>query len=217
MTWVKICGVTTERDLAEVARLGADAAGLVLAPSRRRLAPERARELAAAAPPGLELVAVVTELTAELVDTLREAGIGTVQWHARGDPEPDELALLAGFRVLRAVAVGAAADLERPEPDWLWAWVLDSPPREYAGGSGQSFDWSLAHRAAGAWRRPVILAGGLHPGNVEQALAQVRPWGVDVSTGVESEPGRKDPAQVAAFIQAVRRAERQEKGYEHES
>jgi len=207
MTWVKICGMTSEQDLAAAAALGADAVGVVLAPSKRRLSASQAARLAATAPASVTLVAVVTEVTPEVVAAVRGAGIGLVQLHGPRDPDPGELRLLAGLRLVRAVAVRVPADLERPEPDWLWAWLLDSAPVEHAGGSGRAFAWPLAREAIRRWRRPVIVAGGLNASNVTAAIAELHPWGVDVSTGVEQAPGRKDPAAMAAFIQAVRQAD----------
>ncbi len=206
MTWVKICGLTSADDVRVAAALGADAVGLVLAPSKRQITLGQAAALAEAAPAGVLTVAVVTAIDLALARGIRQAGIGAVQLHGE-TPGDGVLAELAELRVLQAVPVRAAADLDRPEPPWLWAWVLDSPPAEHAGGSGQAFDWSLAAGAAKTWRRPVILAGGLTPGNVEQAIDQVKPWGVDVSTGVESAPGRKDERKLAAFMAAVRRSE----------
>lgn len=204
MTWVKICGITREEDLLQAAQAGADAVGLVLAPSKRRLTPERMAQLALQVPPRLTAVAVLTEIAPALVAAIRKAGIRVVQVHGPEEPTPEELALLAGLRLIRATPAGRQ---DSPEPAWVWRWLVDSPPGEHAGGTGATCDWVLAAEAVARRRRPVILAGGLTPRNVAGAIRQVRPWGVDVSTGVEAAPGCKDPARVTEFIRRVRETE----------
>ncbi len=195
MTRVKICGITNREDALAACGLGAHALGFVLAESPRRISPERAREIIAMLPPLVATVGVFVDSPPEEVAELRRfCGLDWVQLHG-SESEAEALAL--GPRVIKALRVGPGR-----EPDPLsyagCALLLDTYHPDAVGGTGLSFDWSLAQDIAA--QRPVILAGGLNPSNVAQAIAQVKPFAVDVSSGVEIEKGIKDHELIASFI-----------------
>ena len=210
---IKICGIMRKDDGLAALEAGADALGVVLAEgSPRHVLASRAAELVdalrAEAPRPFLAVAVLNQLDAaagrEAMTTL---GFDRVQFHATGDV-PALAACLDAFGhpdfVWGAVRVADAASLEGAEALTCEAIVLDSFVPGVAGGTGRSFDWALG--APLAARRQVVLAGGLTPRTVGEAVRVVRPWMVDVSTGVEESPGRKDPALVRAFVEAARGA-----------
>jgi phosphoribosylanthranilate isomerase len=199
---VKICGITTPEDARLAADAGADAIGLVFAKSPRRVEPERAADILAALPPYVDPVALfVNETAARIRSLCRRLGVRTVQLH--GD-EPPELALaLDEFCVVKAVHVATEADLAAMADYPAAAFLLDTKVAGLRGGTGKTFDWQIAAQAQGR----IILAGGLDPGNVAEAVRTARPYGVDVSSGVEREPGRKAPEKVRAFVRNARAAE----------
>ena len=187
------------------ARHGADAVGLVFHPaSRRAVGAEAAAEIARALPPFVTAVALFVDPEPEAVEAvLARVPVGLLQFHGG---EPPELCRRFGLPYLKAVPMGAGADpreYARRYPDAAGL-LLDSHGGGRTGGSGEAFDWG---RVPGDLGRPVVLAGGLHAGNVAEAVRRVRPWAVDVSSGVESAPGVKDPARIEAFMQEVRRGE----------
>ena len=206
---VKICGVTLADDAARVAAAGADYIGLNFWPrSKRYLEPARAHVVASAArAAGVAKIAgvFVDADEDELRDVLRYVDLDILQLH--GDEHPDEVARLSaelGKPVWKSVAVGAPHDLDHLDQWPVDALLLDAPTPG-RGGSGKTFDWSLAADARRRYpARRILLAGGLDPSNVAAAIATVAPWGVDVASGVEAGPGVKDPAKVAAFIAAAR-------------
>jgi len=210
VTRIKICGITNTDDARAAVDLGADALGFVLAPSPRRIEPEAARAIIRDLPPFITTVAVVVN---ELFDDLRRkldvAGCQAVQLH--GEESPGYVEALSDWRVIKAFRVRRKGDLDGladyPRAD---AFLLDSRVAGKAGGSGVAFDWRLAREAA-ASGKPIILGGGLSPRNVCAALEAARPYAADVSSGVESAPGRKDLALVREFIQAVREFDGREK------
>jgi phosphoribosylanthranilate isomerase len=202
-TRVKICGITRIDDARAAAEQGADAIGLIFyRPSPRCVTPERAREIVAATPAFVSTVAVFVNPSREEVEAvIRESGVSLLQFH--GDETPE---FCSGFSrpYIKAARI-------RPELDLLEylsphkgarAWMLDAFHENLWGGTGGAFDWSLVPRNSA---KPVILSGGLTSDNVAGAVRRVRPYAVDVSTGVEASKGIKDPAKIAAFIGAVRR------------
>ena len=202
-TRIKICGITRVEDAAAAARAGADAIGLVFyPPSPRFLGLEQARRLANAVPPFVSTVALFVNPVAEEVRTVLEhVRPATLQFHGEETP-----AFCGQFGVpyVKACRVKQGVDLLKYLLPFSGAtgWLLDSHVEEY-GGVGESFDWSLvpAERI-----RPLVLSGGLTRENVGVAIRRVRPWAVDVSSGVESAKGIKDAAMMAAFITEVRNA-----------
>lgn len=200
---VKICGVTRLEDALAAARLGADAVGFNFWPrSKRYLAPAAARALVARLPPFVTAVGVFVDPSREeLLAAMAASGVQVAQLH--GD-EPPALLDDLPFPVVKALRVGGpeALDLVARYPRAA-GFLLDSPSPGY-GGSGVAFDWALAARAAE--RATVILAGGLTPANVADAVRAVRPWAVDVASGVESAPGVKDLELMARFVRAAKEA-----------
>lgn len=201
-TRIKICGVTRPEDARIAAELGADAIGLVFyAPSPRNVGVEQARAIIAAVPPFVTAVGLFVDPSTDQVESvLRRCPLGLLQFH--GDEAPD---FCAGFGLpyIKAARVSADADLVQYLSPYHGAqgWLLDAYHDRLYGGTGESFDWKLIPRQLA---RPVILSGGLTPDNVAAAVRQVRPWAVDVSSGVEASKGIKDAAKIAAFIAGVK-------------
>lgn len=203
-TRIKICGITRPADAAAAAHAGADAIGLVFYPrSPRYLSLERALEIRDALPPFVQSVALFVNpdaaQVAQVIGTVRPA---LLQFHGEETPRFCES---FGVPYVKACRVRPGIDLlEYLRPfSRASAWLLDSHVAEY-GGVGERFDWSLVPAQR---ERPLILSGGLSAENVAEAIRRVKPWGVDVSSGVESAKGIKDAARIAAFISEVRHAD----------
>jgi phosphoribosylanthranilate isomerase len=201
---VKICGITTVEDALLAVDLGASAIGLVFWPSSpRRVGIERAQDIVAALPPLVGAIGVFVNQVEEAAHVAREVGLGTVQFH--GDEDPESYTAFP-IRVIKAVAVRDAtacrAAAALPAETTV---LLDAHDPIRRGGTGLPIDWSIAAHIAR--ERRVILSGGLNAANVAEGIAAVKPYAVDVSSGVESAPGRKDPAKLAAFFEAVWNAE----------
>lgn len=219
-TRVKICGITERDHGLAAAHAGADAIGLVFwTGTPRRVSAERARAIAAAMPPFVSLVGLFVDPDpAHVRATLAAVPLDVLQFHGA---EPPDFCRSFGRPYLKAIAVrpqtqeahllecalryGDAAGL-----------LFDAPPADgLPGGTGRTFDWSaLSPRLAQRLARPIVLSGGLHPGNVAAAIRAVRPWAVDVSSGVEAAgadgrplKGIKDPVRINAFIEEVRHAD----------
>jgi phosphoribosylanthranilate isomerase len=203
MTRVKICGITRGEDAELATTLGASAVGFVFWPrSPRFVEPARARDIVRALPPFVTPVGVFVDQPAGHVkDVAAVVGLGAVQLHGNEDVG---FCRALGRRVIKAASVERATALGGYWPFEVTL-LLDAVDAERRGGTGQTVDWPAA--AAIAARRRVILAGGLHPQNVGDAIRQVRPFAVDVSSGVESAPGVKDEGRLRAFFAAVAAAE----------
>ena len=197
---IKICGITRAEDALAATRLGADALGFNFWPgSRRFVAPAAVRAIVARLPPFVVPVGVfVNQPEEEVVAMARESGVRVLQLH--GDEPPEACARLP-FPVVKAIRVDAVRSLSAFASYEVAAFLLDTPSRGF-GGSGAPFDWSLAEGVSEI--APVILAGGLDPENVARAIRAVRPYAVDVASGVESAPGVKDLARLARFIATAR-------------
>jgi phosphoribosylanthranilate isomerase len=201
---VKICGITDARDAHDAVEAGADALGFMFYKDSPRCLPlPVAAQIIRMLPPFVAKVGVFVNPTAEEVRRAIEGcGLDTLQFH--GD-EPPEFCRGFGLKVIKAFRVRDTDSL-KPLPGYdREAWLLDTHVDGKLGGTGQRFNWELAATAA-SHGRPVILAGGLTPHNVAEAVRWVKPYGVDVSSGVESAPGRKDVDKVRAFIEAARGA-----------
>ena len=205
MTRVKICGLTNLEDALLAVDCGASALGFVFADSPRRISPDQAREIVRGLPPFVATVGVfVDERPSRVAEIAAQVGLAAVQLH--GAEPPSALAQLGQWRVIKALHPRKAADLEQLAGySTASAFLLDTYRPERAGGTGEAFDWTLARKAKD-FGRPLILAGGLTVENVSEAIALVRPFAVDVCTGVEARPGRKDRDKVARFIAAAREA-----------
>lgn len=200
--FLKVCGVTRLSDGLHAAEHGATALGFVFWPrSPRYVTPEAAAEIIAGLPPSVTTVGLFVNESAEHIRAvMAQTGIGMVQLH--GDERP-QLALELAQPVLRAIDVKGA---ERVCGEWPaeTTFLIDAVDPVRRGGTGTRVDWKRAATLARAWR--VVLAGGLNPANVAAAIAAVRPYGVDVSSGVEEAPGVKDPDKVARFLANARTA-----------
>ncbi len=199
--FVKICGITNEEDALLAVAMGADAVGFVFAPSPRQIPVSQVRDITRRLPPEVMTLGVFRdEATRRVVEMVNAAGLHGVQLHGHETPAEGRWirqrvqfliqAFSAGDRMLDRIDEYQAAD----------AVLIDSA----TPGSGQVFDWVLAEGLP--LDRRVILAGGLTPDNVGEAVARVRPWGVDVSSGVEREPGRKDVSKLMRFVNAAKQA-----------
>ncbi len=198
---MKICGTTSEEDALLAVALGADAVGFVFAPSPRQIAIDRARDIARRLPGNVLSVGVFrNETPARVVQITARASLGAAQLH--GHESAQDTAWVAARVPVTIKAFPAGHEGLNNLHDYNVGMVLlDSP----GPGSGEVFDWSLAEGAPLAGHR-LLLAGGLSPDNVTEAIHRVRPWGVDVVTGVESRPGRKDPVRLRSFIETAKQA-----------
>ncbi len=199
---VKICGITNLSDGLAAAEAGADALGFVFHDqSPRHVALEVAAELIRELPPFVIKVGVFVNAPEErVVRAAQECGLNLLQFH--GDESP-EYCLQFGLMSMKAFRVRDQASLQAL-PDYRTdAWLLDAYAPDKLGGTGETFNWDLALQAR-TWNRPIFLAGGLTPENVAEAVRCARPYAVDVSSGVEAAPGKKDHARVRAFIQAAK-------------
>lgn len=205
MTRIKICGLTREQDVLAVADSGADAFGLVFYDkSPRHVAIQQAAKLVRAAPPFVTVVGLFVNPTVEYVrEVLAKVPLDVLQFHGEESPE---FCGQFGRPYLKAIRVKAGVDLVECAARYADAQglLLDAYVEGTQGGTGESFDWALIPSKLSL---PVILSGGLHAGNVAEAIKQVRPYAVDVSSGVEASKGIKDAAKVAAFIKEVKDVE----------
>lgn len=203
MTRIKICGITRVEDVLAAAHGGADAIGLVFYDkSPRNVERKQAALLAAAIPPFVTLVGLFVNASVENVrETLRQVPLDVLQFH--GEEEPD-FCRQFGRPYLKALRVKNGLNLVQCAARYQDAQglLLDAYIEGIHGGTGIAFDWSLIPQGLPL---PVVLSGGLHAGNVADAIMQVRPWAVDVSSGVESAKGIKDAAKIAAFIMEIKK------------
>ncbi|MFZ3172196.1 MAG: phosphoribosylanthranilate isomerase [Carboxydocellales bacterium] len=200
MTRVKICGITDLTIALGAVAAGADAIGFVFAESRRRISPNAAQLIIKNLPPFVTTVGVfVDEALTTLNEIANYCGLDVVQLHGSESPQYCQQVKRP---VLKAIRIATAADLEQMAEYEVRGFLLDTFIPGQLGGTGQTFPWHLAR--AGDKNHPIIVAGGLTPDNVQQALAQAEPFGVDVSSGVETD-GIKDLAKIQKFINRVRR------------
>jgi phosphoribosylanthranilate isomerase len=221
--WVKICGNTNLEDAALAAELGADAVGFVFAASKRQVTAAQVAAITPHLPGGVERVGVFCWHTVdEIVETVRQAGLTTVQLHGgldNGFAERLAQRFAGTVRIIQTLhwhvtLQDNAGHLVRQIEHIATAGItdrvlIDSKVGAAGGGTGVPFDWAAARQVftSAPSSLSLIVAGGLKPENVAHAIAQLRPWGVDLSSGVEVSPGRKDPAQMARFIENARGAE----------
>lgn len=199
---VKICGVTNATDALAAVDAGADALGFMFyAPSPRCVTHERASEIIRELPPFVAKVGVFVNPTEnEVRQAVTECALDTLQFHGEESPE---FCRRFGLKVIKAFRIRDAESLRDTAAYATEAWLLDSFVAGQLGGTGARFNWDLATEAA-QMHRSVILAGGLTPENAAEAVRKVRPYALDVSSGVESAPGKKDSAKVRAFITAAK-------------
>lgn len=213
--WIKICANTSLEDALLAAEAGADAVGFVFAASQRRVTVEQVAAIVPALPLEVEKIGVFVDVSAEeAADVALGCNLTGVQLHFAASLQlTATLRKLLGnqkkiLRVLHygpTVPVNVAELLSDPNADAI---LVDSHSAKGAGGTGEAFDWMAASQTLfqNALERRLVVAGGLHPENVAEAIRMLRPWGVDVASGVEAAPGKKDPAKVRAFIAQARSA-----------
>lgn len=201
---VKICGITNLADAQAAVGEGADLLGFVFyEKSPRHITVQAARDIVRQLPPFVARVGVFVNAREELISqALGECGLNVLQFH--GDESPEDC-LKFGAMSLKAFRVRDEASLKSFPAYQTNGWLLDACAPGARGGTGATFNWDLAVEAQ-KFGRPIFLAGGLTPENVGEAVRRVRPFAVDVSSGVESAPGKKDAAKVRAFIAAARQA-----------
>lgn len=202
---MKICGLTRPGDIAAAVQAGADALGFVFAPrSPRKLEPAQAAALVADIPPFVTCVGLFQDQAPdEVAEVLDAVPLGMLQFHGS---EPAEYCRRFGVPYMKAVSMMDNDALKRSERSYddAAALLLDSHQPGEPGGTGTAFDWSLISASA----MSIVVAGGLTPENVCRAVRELRPWAVDVSSGVESEPGIKDRTKIETFIEEVQRGDR---------
>ena len=204
MLRVKICGITRPEDARAAIEAGADALGFNFwRPGKRYIAPEAAAAIIATLPADVWKVGVfVDEPPDSVLEIVRRTGLTAVQLH--GSESPEYVASLGGIPKVKAFRMDEGFQVERLGAYAADAFLLDSAGPQ-PGGNGAVFDWERAAAAKSCGR--VVLAGGLTPENVGEAVSRVRPWAVDVASGVESEPGVKDPRRMIEFVRRARQAE----------
>jgi phosphoribosylanthranilate isomerase len=226
-TWIKFCGTTSVDDALASVEAGADALGFIFAPSKRRLAIENAEEIIRELPDNIERIGVFLSATLEEIrDVVTTVDLTGIQLHGN-EFAPEVYSYLpksrrASLRIIKTIIVQdgfeGQIDLGTAVPGVVDAWLLDS-----GAGSGKTFDWKMARSRFRPWQGDLpwtdvgqllgrrqgrfIVAGGLTPENVGEAVRELSPWGVDVVSGIEREPGRKDAKKMKAFVAAVREAE----------
>jgi phosphoribosylanthranilate isomerase len=231
MTWIKICGTSNVEDALMAVEAGADALGFVFyEKSPRNVTPEIVREIVKELPDRIEKVGVLPDGSSEeYMDVARQCGLTGVQFYPSNYTIGDgSRAFEAGPTLKKIYLVFSAADLLGDKPRTIVDFasfgrlpnprnsnpfgtvILDSGTSQIPGGTGKVFDWDAAAPLVETMRQTVkvVVAGGLNPGNVGEAIRILNPWGVDVVSGVEARPGKKDPEKVRAFIGAVRQAEK---------
>ena len=213
-TWIKICGTTCVEDALESVAAGADALGFIFAPSKRRVTAEQAQRIIEALPRSVECIGVFMNSTAAEVGSIAsQVALTGIQMHGEEFP-PEVYSYLPkerrdSMRKIKTIPVrdgmvSGKFDLFVNSPAMVDAWLFDS-----GAGSGKIFNWQAVRPWMEGRQETFIVGGGLTPENVAEAMRILKPSGVDVVTGVEREPGRKDPEKLKAFVTAVRRAEKE--------
>jgi phosphoribosylanthranilate isomerase len=213
-TWIKFCGTTSLDDALASIEAGADALGFIFAGSKRGIVPQGAQEIVRSLPAGVERIGVFFDNGgAGIARVLDQVDLTGIQMHGWRDFPPevyDHLPVDRRDKLRKIKTILVDRDFTRTwkgtmaSSDFVDAWLLDS-----GAGGGKAFDWHLVRTQMAGQEGSFIIAGGLSPENVGDAIRLFRPWGVDVATGIEREPGRKDPEKMKAFVAAVRKAEQQ--------
>ena len=223
MTWIKICGITNLEDALTAVEAGADALGFVFyEKSPRKTTAQAAREIVTQLPPHIEKVGVFTGASTDRIsEVVKQTGLTALQIHPGASPDLSMAweGAPSQMKVKSYVVLPAARLFDEEGSQWfipsgrentVSAVFLDSSTPQMPGGTGKVFDWEEAAPIVEKISKTikVVVAGGLTPANVTEAIRILKPWGVDVASGVEASPGKKDPEKVRAFITAVRNAEK---------
>ena len=210
-TWIKFCGTTSLDDAMASVEAGANALGFIFAPSKRRITMEKAQQIIRELPAQVERIGVFLSATMEEIrEVVTNVDLTGIQLHGN-EVAPEVYDYLpknrrAILRIIKTIIVQdgfeGQIDVGKAVPGVVDAWLIDS-----GTGSGKTFDWQAARAQLGERQGRFIVAGGLTPGNVGEAIRTFSPWGVDVVSGIEAEPGRKDREKMKAFVASVRKAE----------
>ncbi len=204
-TKVKVCGITNLEDARLAVSLGIDALGFIFAKSPRRVEPAKAEEIIRALPPMVSIVGVFVDEKEEIVrEIASHCRLTMLQFHGSESPEYCKLFPQRVIKAFRMKDAGSLKGISRYD-GYIGAFLLDTYKEGVMGGTGETFDWELALKAKAIG--PIILSGGLTPDTVKDAILKVRPYGVDVGSGVESYPGKKDPGLLRDFVTQVREAD----------
>jgi len=203
MTWIKICGITNIEDSLKAASLGVDALGFIFAHSMRRVEPDVVKKIILALPKTLLKVGVfVDEDLMEVQRVAEYCGLNVLQFHGKESPEYCQNFFHPVFKAIHIKDLESLKDMEKYNEVSI---LLDTYSSVQAGGTGIPLPWGVALKAKE--KRNFILSGGLNPGNVGEAIKKVRPWGVDVCSGVEAFLGKKDQSKMVEFVEEVRKAD----------
>ena len=206
MVKVKICGITNLEDALTATRAGADVLGFILYPeSKRFIKAKDVRKITLNLPPFILKVGVfVNEDPRNVLEILSYAHLDFAQLH--GEETPEECEYIGANRVIKVFRLKEIGEVEKIEPyiGKIRAILLDTYSKDSYGGTGKTFNWEIARAVKERFDIPVILSGGLNPENVAKAIREVNPYAVDVSSGVETEPGKKDHKKVEAFVKAAK-------------
>jgi phosphoribosylanthranilate isomerase len=203
---VKICGITNHQDAAFAVQFGVDAIGFIFAQSPRRVTQEKARDIISTLPPFMKTVGVFVNENPDAIRSVMEGcNLDLVQLH--GDETPDVCSELMPYSI-KAFQLKDESSLEKIKPycGKVRAFLFDAYAKDKRGGTGSTFDWDLAIKGK-ALGVPVLLSGGLNPSNIESAIATVRPYAVDINSGIEASPGKKDPALMKELIKNIKNSE----------
>lgn len=204
MVRVKVCGITNLKDAEAACRLGADALGFVFAKSPRRIYASKARAISLKMPPYVSLVGVfVDENIKKLLEIAEKCRLDYIQLHGNESINYCKQ-LKKYYKIVKAVRVGEKKSFDGLSGYDVDAFLLDTYRPGKAGGTGEKFDWNMA-LSARKLGKPVILSGGLKPGNVSEAIMKIKPYAVDVSSGIESSPGKKSMKLMKEFIQKAKK------------
>ncbi len=203
MTRIKICGITNLEDAISAVDLGGDPLGFIFTKSPRQISPGKAKNIIKKLPPFINVVGVFVNFPMKTVEKIAETcKIDTLQFH--GNETPDYCAKFREtHKVIKAFRIKDKESLKLLNKYDVDGYLLDTYIKGTAGGTGKVFDWDLAKEAK-RFAEPIILSGGINPGNVKDAIRKVKPYAVDVSSGVERSPGKKDIRLMKEFINAVR-------------
>jgi phosphoribosylanthranilate isomerase len=203
MLRIKICGITNYDDAAMAADLGADAVGFIFASSSRQTDPDSARKIISRLPPFIKSVGVfVNEDTKKIIDIAEYCGLDNIQLHGSESPEACEILMPLTIKALRIKSGGTPEEYSRYTGK-VKAFLLDTYSEKEAGGTGKTFNWDIAVniKSLGV---PIILAGGLNPENIKEAIDKVKPYAVDIGSGIEERPGKKDHLLMRNLFERIR-------------
>ena len=206
MVRVKVCGITNREDASMAVELGATALGFIFAPGPRQVTPEKAREIIGTLPPLVWAVGVFVDETLSNIREIRDfCRLDLIQFHGDESPETCREMMPRSIKAFRLKDASSLAPLACYRGN-VRAILLDTYQQGMKGGTGKTFDWSLAVKAR-ELGIPMILSGGLNPFNVAGAISAVNPWAIDVNSGIEDRPGQKNPLLVRELMESIRRAE----------